>query len=182
MHQDSQVARRYAKSLLEFAIERNELEAVASDMKLIFNTCQENRDLRTMLKSPIIKSEQKLAVIQKLFSGEIGSISLNFLTVIAEKERENILPEIARAFKAVYNQYLGIISAEIISAIPLSDAERSKAKNVLQELGDKIELHEKIDKNIIGGFIIRVGDKQYDASVASRIKAIKREFSKKDLQ
>jgi|SRR5690554_3082158 len=182
MHHDSQVAKRYAKSLLDFALERNELEAVAADMELISKTCDESKDLQIMLKSPIIKPEKKLAVIQKIFSGEIGSVSLNFLTVIAGKKRETILPEIARAFASVYREHLGIISADIISAVPLTDIERNKAIEVIKELGEKVELNEKIDKNIIGGFIIRVGDKQYDASVANRIAAIKRDFSRKNLQ
>lgn len=182
MRHDSQVAKRYAKSLLDFALERNELQAVAADMELISKTCNDSRDLQVMLKSPIIKPEKKLAVIQKIFSGEIGSVSLNFLTVIAGKKREMILPEIAHAFASVYRAHLGIISADIISAVPLTDAERNKAIEVIKGLGDKVELNEKIDKNIIGGFIIRVGDKQYDASVASRLTAIKRDFSSKNLQ
>jgi|SRR5690554_445547 len=182
MQYDSQVAKRYAKSLLDFALDRNELEAVAADMELIATTCDRNKDLQVMLKSPIIKPEKKLAVIQKIFSGEIGTVSLNFLTVIAGKKRETILPEIARAFGTVYREHLGIISADIISAIPLTDNERKKAIEVIKGLGKKVELNEKIDQNIIGGFIIRVGDKQYDASVANRIHAIKRDFEKRNLQ
>lgn len=176
MHQESQSARRYAKSLLEFAIERNELPAVAADMDLISNTCKSSKDLRMMLKSPIISADKKLSVIQKIFGGEIGSISLNFLSLVAKKNRESILPEIASAFTNEYRQHLGIVSAEITSAVPLSEGERTKAVAFVKGLGKEVELIEKIDKDIIGGFIIRVGDKQYDASVMSRIKALKTAF------
>lgn len=176
MQQESQSARRYAKSLLEFAIERNELPAVAADMSLISNTCVKSKELRMMLKSPIISSEKKLSVIQKIFGGEIGTISLNFLSLIAEKNRESILPQIASAFTNEYHAHLGIVSAEITSVVPLSETERTKAKEFVKKLGKEVELVEKIDKNIIGGFIIRVGDKQYDASVSSRIKALKTTF------
>ncbi|NEN24543.1 ATP synthase F1 subunit delta [Cryomorpha ignava] len=183
MQQDSQVAIRYAKSLLDFALERKELEAVAADMALISQTCSNSKDLRQMLKSPIIKPEKKLTVIKEIFGGEIGSVTLNFLGVIAGKKRENILPEIANAFTTVYRKHLGIVSAEITSAVALSDNEREKAIAVVQGMGTgKVKLIEKIDKNIIGGFIIRVDDKQYDASVASRITALKRTFSKNHLQ
>ena len=183
MQQESQVATRYAKSLLDFALERNELEAVAADMALIANTCASSKDLRLMLKSPIIKQEKKLEVIKKVFGGEIGSVTLNFLSVISGKKREDILPEIANAFTTVYCKHLGIVVAEITSAVPLSDAEREKAIGVVKGMGSgKVELTEKIDKSIIGGFIIRVGDKLYDASVASRITALKRTFSKNHLQ
>lgn len=176
MQQESQSARRYAKSLLEFAIERNELPAVAADMDLISNTCKKSKDLRMMLKSPIISSDKKLSVIQKIFGGEIGTISLNFLSLITKKNRESILPQIASAFTNAYRAHLGIVSAEITSVVPLSEAERTKAKAFVKALGKEVELVEKIDKDIIGGFIIRVDDKQYDASVVSRIKALKTTF------
>ncbi len=182
MHQESQVAKRYAKSLLDFALERKELEAVAADMALIAETCKNSKDLQLMLKSPIIKPEKKLAVVKKIFGGEIGTVSLNFLTIIAGKNRESLLMEIASAFGTVYRKYQGILSAEIISAVPLTEQERNKAIQVVKGLGDKVELTERIDKDIIGGFIIRVDDKQYDASVASRITALKRAFSKNNLQ
>jgi len=182
MHQESQVAKRYAKSLLDFALERKELEAVAADMELIAETCKNSKDLQLMLKSPIIKPEKKLAVTKKIFGGEIGTVSLNFISLLAEKNRESLLMEIASAFGTVYRKYQGILSAEIISAVPLTEEERNKATQVVKGLGDKVELTEKIDKDIIGGFIIRVDDKQYDASVASRITALKRAFSKNNLQ
>src|SRR5690554_1903804 len=183
MQQESQVATRYARSLLDFALERNELEAVDADMALISNTCANSKDLRLMLKSPIIKQDKKLAVIKKIFGGEIGSVTLNFLGVISGKKREDILPEIANAFTSVYRKHLGIVAAEITSAVPLSDAEREKAISVVKGMGTgKVELTEKIDKSIIGGFIIRVDDKLYDASVASRVTALKRTFSKNHLQ
>ncbi len=177
MQKDSQVARRYAKSLLDFAIERNELDAVAADMALIANTCQSSRDLVVMLKSPIIKTEKKVAVINKVFSGEIGSASVNFINVVAKGKREMLLPEIAIAFTTLYRSHKGIVSAEITSAIPLSELEREKAKSIVAGLGKEVELTEKIDKSIIGGFIIRVGDKQYDASVASRLSDVKQALS-----
>lgn len=183
MQQDSQVATRYAKSLLDFALERKELEAVAADMVLIAQTCANSADLRQMLKSPIVKPEKKLDVIKKIFGGEIGSVTLNFLGVITDKKRESILPEIANAFTSVYRKHLGIVTAEITSAVALTDNERAKAISVVQGMGSgKVELSEKIDKNIIGGFIIRVDDKQYDASVQSRLTALTRTFSKNHLQ
>lgn len=176
MQQESQSARRYAKSLLDYAIEQNELAAVAADMDLISNTCQSHRELRRMLKSPIIKAEKKLTIIQKIFSGEIGTISLSFLELIAAKQREAILPEIANAFIKAYRTYLGIVTAEITSTLPLAETERTKAVEFVKKMGKKVELIEKIDENIIGGFIIRIGDKQYDASVVNRIKTIRTTF------
>lgn len=176
MQQESHSARRYARSLLDYAIERNEVEAVASDMELISNTCQASRELRLMLKSPIVKAEKKLAVIQKIFSGEIGSISLNFLEMIARKNREAILPQIASAFIKAYRAHLGIVTAEITSAVSLTDKARAEAIAFVKKFGKKVELEERIDKKLIGGFIIRIGDKQYDASVVNRLNTLKTTF------
>jgi F-type H+-transporting ATPase subunit delta len=161
-----------------FAKEQNALEAVAADMELIASTCHASEDLESMLKSPIIKTEKKVSVLNQIFSGNIGTVSQNFLKVIAAKNREAQIADIATAFVQLYKESKGIVIAEITSAIPLDEATRSKAVSLISSMGSEVELTEKIDKNIIGGFIIRVGDKQYDESVSSRLSAMKREFSK----
>ncbi len=178
MHRDSKAARRYAKALLAYAIEQNELSAVAADMKYIEAVCKENKELVGILKSPVIKTAKKVSVLKSVFSGEIGSISLKFIDLVAKKRREKILPEIAHAFTNTYRDHQGIVSAEIVTAVPLEGSTREKIITMVQKLGDNVELEEKVNENIIGGFIIRVGDKQYDESIASRIGAMKRAFSK----
>lgn len=178
MHRDSKAARRYAKALLAHAIEQNELKAVAADMKYIAATCTENEQLVAMLKSPVIKVEKKLSVLKAVFSGEIGSLSLKLIDLVADKDREQILPEIAHAFTNLYREHQGIVSAQVITAVPIDGATRDKVVTMVKKLGDNVELEEKVDENIIGGFIIRVGDRQYDESIASRISAMKRAFAK----
>lgn len=178
MHRDSKAARRYAKALLAHAIDKDELSAVSADMKYIQAVCTENENLVAMLKSPVIKIEKKLSVLKAVFSGEIGSLSLKFIDLVAESNREQILPEIAHAFTNLYRAHKGIVSAEVITAVPIDGATRDKVITMVKKLGDNVELEEKIDEDIIGGFIIRVGDKQYDESIASRISAMKRAFAK----
>lgn len=178
MHQDSKVAKRYAKSLLDFALEQKKLEEVKEDMSLIANTTRRSKDLLHMLKSPVIKTDKKINILGKIFAGQIGSITLNFITIIARKHRESIIPDIAHSFGQLYREHKGIIQAEITSAVPLDADSRKKAIAFIQKLSDNVELKEKVNPDLIGGFIIRVGDKQYDESISSRINDLKRAFLK----
>ncbi len=178
MQRDSKLARRYGQALRDFAIEQNELDAVAADMELISETCKQSRDLVVMLRSPVIKVDKKVSVLNKAFGGKIGSISLNFIGIIAKRDREDVIPEIAAAFVNLYKEHQGIVSAEVISAVPLDDELRSKVNTFVKRFSDKVELKEVVDEDIIGGIIIRVGDRQYDDSILKRINELKREFSK----
>lgn len=178
MHQISKAAKRYAKALLSFAIEQNQLENVATEMEIISATCASSTELVTLLKSPVVKTDKKLAILNQIFAGKIGEITLRFLEVLTTKKREDLLPEVANAFQAVYREEKGIVTAEIITALALDDAGRQKALDFIKTIYPKVVLTEKIDKELIGGFIIRVGDKQYDESVARKLNNLKREFSK----
>ncbi len=178
MQRDSKVAKRYAKSLMGFAQEQNALEAVAADMGLIAITCAESEELQVVLRSPIIKTEKKVAIMNQIFGGKIGTISQNFLGLIAKKKRESMVQDIAVAYGNLYKESKGIVSAEITTSLPLDASGREKAIAFISKLGSEVELVEKVDENIIGGFIIRIGDKQYDESVSSRLAAMKRAFSK----
>ncbi len=178
MHRQSKVSQRYAKSLLQFAEEQKAVKAVAEDMAVVAETCENSRELTNLLKSPIVKTDKKIAILQQIFSGKVGTITSKFFEVLAKKKREGIIGDIAKAFTAMYKAEQGIVSAEITTAGPLDDATKAKANKMLQYFGDKTELTEKVDPSIIGGFIIRVGDRQYDESVANKIRNLKRTFSK----
>jgi F-type H+-transporting ATPase subunit delta len=178
MHQDSKVASRYAKALLDLAVEQNKLEEVKEDMLLIARTSRENKGLVHMLKSPVIKTDKKIAILNTIFAGKIGTMTRHFIEIIARKKRENILSDIAHSFAELHREYHGILLAEITTAVPLDAEGRAKATRFIEKLSKKVELKEKVDPDLIGGFIIRVGDRQYDASIESRINDLKRSFSK----
>ena len=163
---------------MDFAIEQNELQAVGADMELISETCKQSRDLVVLLRSPVTKVDKKVAVLNKVFGGKIGSISLNFIGIIAKRNREDLIPEIAVAFINLFKEHQGIVAAEVISAVPLDDELRKKVNAFVKRYSDKVELTEKVSPNIIGGLIIRIGDKQYDDSILKRINELKKEFSK----
>src|SRR5262245_23553600 len=157
---DTKVARRYAKSLLDLAKEKGEMEAVNNDMKLLAQVCGSNHDLRLLLSSPIISSDKKHAILKRVFSGKISALSVSFFDVISKKRRESYLEGIAVEYTRLYKEYKGIQTAIVTSAVGLDDKLRAQVYKLVKEsLNSEVELIEKVDKDLIGGFILRVGDK-----------------------
>ena len=170
----SQVASRYARSLIVLAQEKGQLEGVHEDMLLIKKTALENRDLRLMLDSPIVKSEQKEKVLQAIFAGKIGELSMKFIEILVSKRRETLIDDMAVEFERQYMEHKGIIRAEVVSVEPLSSSQRDEVLRIIGGINDKtVELEERLDPSIIGGLIIRIGDKQIDHSVEGKLRAYK---------
>ncbi len=178
MSRDSRISKRYAKSLLDFAVEKGVLEEVRSDMALLDKTFRASKELVAVLRSPIIKIDVKGNVLRALFADKVNSITLEFVRIVAKKNRESIIPDIARSFAGLYLSHEGIVTAEVITAVALSDGQRKKVHKFISTFGDKVELNEKVNPKIIGGFIVRVGDKQYDESIANRLINLKTELTK----
>ena len=174
---ETKVAKRYAKSLLDLAKERGEQEAINNDMKLLAEVCEESHDLRVLLGSPIINGDKKLAVLKKVFSGKISKLTMSFFEIITHKGREGQLEGIAKEYIRILKEFKGIQTAIVTSAIGLDDKLRSEVYTLIKEsLNSEIELIEKVNKDLIGGFILRVGDKQYDASIARDLRLMRQEL------
>jgi len=172
------IASRYAKSLLDLAKESNNLETVFSDMQSL-EKAVENRDLYLMLKSPIINTKKKKDIATKIFGASFDKMSSAFIDIIITKGREEYLPEIATEFIAQYNTYKSISSATLTSATPLTDTALTSIKARLLEsniTNDNIDIKTKVDPSILGGFIIEIGDRLYDASVAHKLETLKKQF------
>jgi F-type H+-transporting ATPase subunit delta len=173
----TKVARRYAKSLLDLAKEKGELEAVNNDMKLLTQVCSSNHDLRLLLASPIISSDKKHTILNRVFAGKVSAIATSFFNVITRKGREAYLEAIATEFTKLYKEHKGIQTAIVTSAVGLDDKLRSEVYKMIKEsLNSEVELIEKVDKNLIGGFVLRVGDKQYDASISRDLRLMRQEL------
>lgn len=173
------VSSRYAKSLLMLAIEQNMLEEVYRDMKMIAKVCQENRDFVVFLRSPIVKADKKVKVIEKVFDGQLGKIVSGFIKIITNHRRENALGEIAFSFVTQYKEFNKITSAELVSVVKLDEAQRKIILDKIRKtFTDNIDIKETIDPSLIGGMIVRVGDKQFDASVSRKLKEMRKDFSK----
>jgi F-type H+-transporting ATPase subunit delta len=173
---------RYAKSLLDLAVERGQLEAVYADMQYLRDLISASRDLAVMLKSPVISSDKKQAVINAITAGNIGELTLAFTRLLIAKHREGELVEIIPAFMSQYRHYKGIHTVKLTTAMPVS--EEAKAKILAQVRGtsdiEKIELETVVNPDIIGGFVLQTGDKLVDASIAYELQEIGRQFEKND--
>ncbi len=171
------ISSRYAKSLMDLAIESGQLDAVYADMKLVDETIDSSREFSNLLNSPVVKPDTKVAILNKIFGGEIGQLTHSFIKLLAEKSREGYLAEIAQSFVEQVKHYKHIVSAEVTTAISMDENTRQNVRRIAQTMkSGEIALTEKVDNALIGGFVLRVGDKMIDASIAGKIRGLKREF------
>lgn len=175
----SRVASRYVKSLLDLAVTQGQLEKVHTDMKLFADTIDKSRDLELMLKSPVIKHDKKGAILTAIFKTKVTALTMAFMDILTRKNREPLLPEIAREFHNAYNVHKGIGKASVTTTVAMDAKTRSQFETLVRKLADKkeVELEEKIDKELIGGFILNVDDRQIDASIRNNLKKLKLKFS-----
>lgn len=176
------VASRYAKSLLDLAVEKGQLDAVYADMLQIKEVAAGSKEFVTFLNSPVIKTDKKTAVLNTLFEGKLSDLTLKFLIIVASKRRESVIPEMASAFIDQYKAHKNILTAVVTSASGLDAATRQKALDLVKsQMKGEIELVEKTDASLIGGFILKIGDKQIDRSVSRQLTNLKKELTNKTL-
>jgi len=149
-------------------------------MKLISDTVMQNRDLKLMLDSPIVTGDKKVAVMKAIFADKISDVSQKFIDILVAKHREHLIDDVAFEFTRQFQTLRGVVAAEVVSATALSDTQRTEMLALVKRMGGgaKADLTEKLDKDIIGGFILRVGDQQLDQSVSGRLAKYRQEFSK----
>ena len=172
------VAARYAKSLLDLAQEKGNTEALYKDMLFFRNTVTQSRPLLLMLKNPIVRAEKKNAVLKSVFASRVDPVTMAFFQIIAKKNREPIMDAIADEFISQYDRLKGIDRATVITTVPLTDTLREKFKAMVMQTskGKSVELNEKIDSKLIGGYILRVGDQQIDGSIRSKLNELRLQF------
>ena len=174
----TRVATRYAKSLFGLAKEQGVLEEVNGDMKFFWETCEMNRELILMLKSPIIPGDKKSTILKNIFEEVVNPLTSAIFDIIIKKKREVILQEIANEFFNLYNEEKGIIKASVISAKKLSEQERGNILDAIIAATDsQVELIEEVEEDLLGGFVIKMGDKQYDSSIRNQLNKMKKEFT-----
>jgi F-type H+-transporting ATPase subunit delta len=172
------VASRYAKSLIDLAIGTKQLEEVHKDMLLINQVCTQNHDFVVMLESPVIKTDKKMAIFKKVFEGKISVTTLAFLNMIATKRREGYIDDIARSFDDQFKAFMGITKAVVTTAAPLDSSMKGKIMDLVKKSAKgEVELIEKIDKSLIGGFVLTVNDRQVDASIKRKLNDLRKDFS-----
>ncbi|HSZ26148.1 MAG TPA: ATP synthase F1 subunit delta [Cytophagaceae bacterium] len=175
--QESRVASRYAKSLLLLAQEQNVLDYVLHDMVLFAKVCEENHAFVNTLRSPIIMHSKKLTILKKLFEGKVNPLTIALFEIISRKNREEYLFDTAKSFQVQYRESRNILSGEVTTTFPITDELRKQLKDIASSsFGKEVEITEKINKEIIGGFILKVGDTQIDESVKNKLQRLKNKF------
>lgn len=175
----AKIAGRYAKSLIDLAQEQGKLETILGDIQA-FKAANENRDMYMMLKSPIINTTKKRNIIKAIFGESFDEMTMGFTDIVLTKGREEFLPEICEEFINQYRGMKNITSATVTSAAPLKEDTLEKIKNKIRSemgQGGSVEIETKVDASLLGGFVIEVGDSLYDASVATRLKKLRKEFT-----
>lgn len=169
---------RYAKSLISLAAERGETDVLLKDMLHISSSIRASKELQTMLASPVISGDKKLKVLFSVFS-DLNNTTKMFVELIANKGRESDLGEIAQSFVQQVKTGRNIFEVELVSAVPADDTLRAEVAKVAKNIcGGEVEITEKVDSDLIGGFILRVNGMEYNASVLGKLKKVKKDFSK----
>lgn len=174
----TKVASRYAKSLLEIAIEQNKIDSILGDMNFILEANKETRDFANLISSPIVGPEKKIQIFELIFE-QFEEVSMSFVKLITNNRRESHLLAIAQSFSDQVKEFKGIVPITITSAIALDSSTREKIVAKVQEsVKGQLEIEEKIDESLIGGFVVRMGDMQIDASVSSQFNNLKQRLAR----
>lgn len=173
----SKVANRYAISLLDIALEKNLLDTIYKDVRLMIDTFDTSDELQRTIVSPIIKPELKISILDEIFSDKINKETLEFIHFIVRKRREEVLYPVAVRFIELRNEHLNIVEVDIKTAFDVSEDQRSvllkRFENILSK---KIIPRFRVDKELVGGFIAKVGDTVYDASLKHQLELLKKEL------
>lgn len=173
----SKAARRYASALLETAKEQKSVEETLKDILFIKNTIDNSKDLLVFLKSPVIKPDDKEAVLKSIFEKHIGKLSNGFVKLVSSKERADILPEIVVAFVNQYNDYAGIIEVEVRTAKALEEKQVKELQKVLEKTtSKKVEMSLKEEAELRGGLLVKIQDTVIDGTVKHKLEQLEQTF------
>lgn len=176
------LASRYAKSLMDIAVERAEVEPVYNDVLFFQQLIRGNRDFVNLLRSPVIKSDVKNKIVNAITAGRVGVLTNSFIKLLISKSRENVLPQIIDAFIDQYKRLKNIHTVKLTTATEVSEEVKNRIVNQVKATSNmaNIELETKVDESIIGGFVLQTGDKLIDASIAYDLREIRKQFENND--
>ena len=176
------LASRYAKSLIDLALEKGELEKVFADMQWLQQVIKGSRDFANLLRSPIIKADKKEKIVEAIIGKQVSNITSLFIRLLITKGRESNLPEIIVSFISQYKEHMHIHPVKLTTATPINEnlkkvfIDQIKKTSTMQN----IELETVVNEDLIGGFVLEAGDKLIDASVAYDLKEIAKQFENND--
>ncbi len=169
------VATRYATSLFNLSNEKNSLDKIVEDARNFTQIVKENRGFKNMLSSPIVTSDKKIAVINKIFGNSFDPMTMAFIKIVLRKKREIVLPQIFEEVNAMYNKNKGVVSATVYTAVPVSEKIKADIMAFLEQKTNRtVDLNVAVKEDIIGGFVIKYEDKLVDASVATQLRSLRK--------
>jgi F-type H+-transporting ATPase subunit delta len=172
------IANRYAEALLTNAEESHILKNVSDDLTVIQRIIKESHEFQLFLESPVIKKEKKQAVFKATFGSSVQSLTLQFLSLLIEKDREDVLPSIIEAFFQLQDEMLGIVHVRVTTAAELSQQQTEQLKQRFEAYSKKkVFIDQSVDKQLIGGFIARIGDTVFDGSVKQQLELLRERFA-----
>ena len=177
------LAGRYAKSLLDLAIEQNSVDTVYADMKWLQGVCKSNRDFVAVLRSPVIKPTAKGKIIESISKERVSVLTTAFIQLLVRKAREINLPEIVNAFIDQFNKLRNIYRVKITTAEPITDEMKETIMaNVRATIktGDTFEIETQVKPELIGGFLLETEGTLVDASILRDLKDIQKQFMNND--
>jgi len=173
----SAIAVRYSKALFSLTEEKGILEEVHNDIALINSVCETEPEFKRFLDFPVIASTKKFEVLNQIFADKVNKVTLEFLQLVTKSRRESFLPIMAKDFQNLYKAKKGIKTVTFTSVNKINDSVRKEIREILRgKYGADIEIIEQTNNELIGGFVLRIDDEQYDASIASQLENIKRSF------
>jgi F-type H+-transporting ATPase subunit delta len=174
----TKAASRYAKALLELAIEKNRIDQVTSDISTLLQANNETKEFQLFLDSPVINAEKKNSIFKVLFP-KFDEITTLFIELITKNGREAMIPQIADSFEAQLKAHKGIVPVTLISANALdSKTKETIIAKVQSTITGILEVTEQIDASLIGGFMVKIGDNRIDASVANQLENLKQRLTR----
>jgi F-type H+-transporting ATPase subunit delta len=174
----SKAAGRYARAILEIAVESDSLEKEKQDMELLNQTIESSRELKLFLQSPLIKKAIKINALKEIFEGKVQQSTMDLLILLAEKSREKLLLDITHAFMSLYKKHLGIIDVEVKSAFELNQDQIDKLTAALATVtGKQVQMDLSVRKELMGGLTVRIEDTIIDGSVKYKLSQLKESFT-----
>jgi len=174
----NRAAVRYAKSLIILAKEKGQYDAVLADVQMLSNLIKESKELDLFLSNPLIKMEKRRSILASMFEGKVNALTYDFIQLVVTQKRESILKQIFNQFIAQYNELNKIANVSVSTAVAMDDKLKSQLMDSLKKAYNyaEIKLEEKVDEQLIGGLLLRIGDRQMDATIRRQLNDIEKEL------
>ena len=176
---DNRVAKPYARALYEAAVEQGEVESIVNDIDQLYHVIEQSQEFSEFISTPLLSPQFKSDTFQQLFTDTMHSLTINFLKLLAQKQRERFLLAIMDVFSAIVDEAAGRIVAKVRTATPITQDQEQRLIDQLSTFsGKQVRLETETDQQIQGGFIVQVDDTVYDASIASQLQRLKQQLAR----